>query len=915
MMIPQRVFVKRASVKRALLASVVLAALPATSARAADQSAAPHLPTKSAIVPPAAIYNWTGCYIGAQGGGGAVSDTFISTSIEGNANLLHGGGGFAGGQIGCNYQNGAMVLGLEGEAWSGLTNPEYATEPGNSLNRFTRNPWSADVAVRAGLAFDRALFYGKAGIAEGRFAFSTADTDGGFAHGASTLTGVLLGVGLEYGLALNWSAKLEYDHISYAGRTVHFDANSSAAGGPFDETESSSADLIKAGINYRFGAPSLPPVSDGTATHTGIFKAPVSKAVAPAAFSWTGCYAGLHGGGGWMRDTLGGDFGGGGGFAGGQIGCNLQTGAIVWGLEGEAAWSGLTDHFHLDQGAEVDDITTRNRWSADAATRAGVALDRTLLYGKAGLAAGRFEFFFTNVNPTDGQNGSATLAGLLVGGGLEYAVTPNWSVKLEYDHVDYFGRDVGFDTPFLGHILERQAAANDLLKLGVNYRFADVPFAPAADRAGPGPAIVKAPVYKAPAAASYWTGCYAGVHGGGGLLADPFVLSGRVDPIPQSSGGFAGGQLGCDYQTGALVWGLEGEAAWSRIIDRFDSSGALMGSFDQSSDLVWSADVAARAGVAIDRGLFYGKAGVAAGRFGFALTDSVAGIFENGATTLGGLLLGAGIEYALAPNWSVLLEYDRIAYAGRAVNFATSGTPPLSATLSATVNEAKAGINYRFGGAPLPPTASASQRLLPLPATDWTGCYAGVHAGGGIIDDTFVTPFETVTPSGAGAIAGGQVGCNLETGIMVFGLEGEAAWSGTVNRFAFSQAGVLAQSSDRNPWRADLAARTGIAFDRALLYGKVGAAAGKFDFSAVDNLGAFLQGSATLTGLLLGLGVEYAFAPNWSAKLEYDHVGYLSQNIDLGAQASTNESATTNTVKAGINYKFFGPSGVVVAKD
>jgi opacity protein-like surface antigen len=76
-----------------------------------------------------------------------------------------------------------------------------------------------------------------------------------------------------------------------------------------------------------------------------------------------------------------------------------------------------------------------------------------------------------------------------------------------------------------------------------------------------------------------------------------------------------------------------------------------------------------------------------------------------------------------------------------------------------------------------------------------------------------------------------------------------------------------------------------------------------------------LKGGTTLAGLLLGLGVEYSFAPNLSAKFEYDHVGYLSRNVDLGAQASTNESVTTNTVKAGINYKFFGPPGVVVARD
>jgi outer membrane immunogenic protein len=165
----------------------------------------------------------------------------------------------------------------------------------------------------------------------------------------------------------------------------------------------------------------------------------------------------------------------------------------------------------------------------------------------------------------------------------------------------------------------------------------------------------------------------------------------------------------------------------------------------------------------------------------------------------------------------------------------------------------------------------------------------------------------------------GEAGCNYQTGIMVFGLEGDAAWSNLANRFSFNGL-TMQQASDRNRWTADLAARTGIAFDRAFLYGKAGVAAGRFDFFDVDNIpnsitGGFLQGGATLTGLLLGLGVEYAFAPNWSAKLEYDHVGYLSRNIDLGANGSTNQSVTTNTVKAGINYKFFGPSGVVVAKE
>src|SRR5580704_4914509 len=109
--------------KKFLLATsafVVIAS--AHPARAADAAAVPHLPTKTPPIVPPAIYNWTGCYIGAHGGGGALSDSFVNASFVGNLNFLHGGNAFAGGQIGCNYQNGIMVFGLEGEAWSGLTN-------------------------------------------------------------------------------------------------------------------------------------------------------------------------------------------------------------------------------------------------------------------------------------------------------------------------------------------------------------------------------------------------------------------------------------------------------------------------------------------------------------------------------------------------------------------------------------------------------------------------------------------------------------------------------------------------------------------------------------------------------------------------------------------------------------------------
>src|SRR5262249_37787461 len=150
------------------------------------------------------------------------SDTFVGPPVIpniGNVNLLHGGGGFGGGQVGCNVLDGAVVLGLEAEAWSGLTNRNFFNI-GNFADSVTRNRWSAGVALRAGVALDRALLYGKTGVAAGRFDFSSADSVCDSAAGHSTLSGLLLGVGVEYAFAPNWSAKLEYDHVEYFGKTV-----------------------------------------------------------------------------------------------------------------------------------------------------------------------------------------------------------------------------------------------------------------------------------------------------------------------------------------------------------------------------------------------------------------------------------------------------------------------------------------------------------------------------------------------------------------------------------------------------------------------------------------------------------------------------------------------------------------------
>jgi outer membrane immunogenic protein len=139
---------------------------------------------------------------------------------------------------------------------------------------------------------------------------------------------------------------------------------------------------------------------------------------------------------------------------------------------------------------------------------------------------------------------------------------------------------------------------------------------------------------------------------------------------------------------------------------------------------------------------------------------------------------------------------------------------------------------------------------------DWTGFYAGGHVGGGWVGD-----------GDGGFLGGGQVGFNYQVRPWVFGVEAD-----------FSGA-----SGDLN-WTSTLAARFGWAVDRWLVYGKVGGAWANIDFVRMERVS-----DRTSSGLLLGVGAEYALLNNWTAKIEYNRMN-VDHDVDV--------------VKFGLNYRF-----------
>ena len=203
------------------------------------------------------VFSWTGCYVGAHVGGGTMTNT------EGSVN---GKGGVAGGQGGCNYQDGNWVFGLEGEGyWSGIRTTQARSEIPNvlfdstSTNSFTtKNDNDFTIAARAGIAFDRTLIYGKGGWAWGAFktsSFSVCCSVGDIPRTtfqSGTLDGFLVGAGIEHALTRNWTIKFEYNFIAFGAKELSITECQGVCAVTGTNSISATKQIFKVGANYLF---------------------------------------------------------------------------------------------------------------------------------------------------------------------------------------------------------------------------------------------------------------------------------------------------------------------------------------------------------------------------------------------------------------------------------------------------------------------------------------------------------------------------------------------------------------------------------------------------------------------------------------------------------------------------------------
>ncbi len=246
--------------KKILLGTVGLMALSlSVPANAADLAARPYVKAPPPVV---AIYDWSGFYLGINGGGGSSHKcwdlvTFADGTPAGNLDegCHDATGGTIGGQLGYRWQIQNWVFGLEGQGnWADFTGSHISLIAIDERLHSRIDAFGLFTG-QIGYAWNNVLFYVKGGGAVVSDKFSVIDVPTGFAFANSNSTrwGGALGAGLEFGFAPNWSVGVEYDHLFLGGHDVTFTDVTGAFSGADHIKQSVDMGLVR--VNYRWGGP------------------------------------------------------------------------------------------------------------------------------------------------------------------------------------------------------------------------------------------------------------------------------------------------------------------------------------------------------------------------------------------------------------------------------------------------------------------------------------------------------------------------------------------------------------------------------------------------------------------------------------------------------------------------------------
>jgi outer membrane immunogenic protein len=218
---------------------------------------------------------------------------------------------------------------------------------------------------------------------------------------------------------------------------------------------------------------------------------------------------------------------------------------------------------------------------------------------------------------------------------------------------------------------------------------------------------------------------------------------------------------------------------------------------------------------------------------------------------------------------------------------------------------------------------------------DWSGFYVGGHGGGAWGDRRWdetstIFLFGNSAPLAGntdvtGALAGGQIGYNFQSGPWVFGVQGDMAWTDAKSDGRCNTTfpppgspGAAYRCASQAEWLASATVRGGYSWDRSLFYVKGGGAwmEEKYNYGRAEPQAApffpMFTSSDTRSGWTVGAGFEYAFLSNWTGFIEYNYYDFgtaRETEVAVGLLAGSpnqdlNIKSDLHVVKAGINYKF-----------
>jgi outer membrane immunogenic protein len=197
---------------------------------------------------------------------------------------------------------------------------------------------------------------------------------------------------------------------------------------------------------------------------------------------------------------------------------------------------------------------------------------------------------------------------------------------------------------------------------------------------------------------------------------------------------------------------------------------------------------------------------------------------------------------------------------------------------------------------PARPYAKAPAAVM-SPAYNWSGFYVGAMGG-----------YGWGTDSGSGGFGGGTVGYNwqLPGSQFVFGVEVDAAGASIKDSFTEDfGGGLLVTTESKINSFGSVTGRAGFAMDAALIYAKGGYAwANNKATISAPAIGLTSSDSKSHSGYTIGGGLEYMFAPNWSAKGEYMFTSLGGENYNLLGESLASGNIDFHTIKVGVNYHF-----------